>query len=105
MPYNMTLPASLKKLAPSPVIKPSFLQSRALLDTEWAKPVVGINKPAFAFVIQLSKKPKAVKREAAKMMIRQVHAPATILDSSKKFINNTMIPSVIKPTTPPIRKA
>ena len=61
IPYAITGPAILNIFAPTPITKPSVLNSRAGDTTELAKPVIGTIVPAPACLAILSKTPIPVR--------------------------------------------
>ena len=83
-PYNITVPANLKMLAPIPNTNPSFLYSSAALVIEWAKPVMGIIKALFKTLTQTSKTPKAVKIEDIAINVSITKIPDSFLGKSNQ---------------------
>lgn len=81
MPYTNTGPAIRNILAPTPKIKPSFLNSIAGETIEFAKPVIGTKLPAPAKAANLSYIPIPVRNAPRNTMIIETQAATSSFGS------------------------
>ena len=101
--YNITLPASEKKLDPSPVMYPSCFESIADDVIECAKPVVGMIIPDRNFAISLSITPIDVNNDDKPIINIVIHDLIIIFLNPNTYLNKIYINSDTNPIKPPIK--
>ena len=78
MPETMTGPATVNILTHIPKMMPSLLNSIALEQMLFAKPVIGTIVPAPAILAMSSNTPIPVSKQVMKIKMTSVHAPSSV---------------------------